>query len=153
MVTTHPQELKFSIPHGSCSGANTFTCYCALLTDIISDTITINGFADDHSIRKKYEASNKNQEIRTKEELETTITDIKNWMDTMPLKLNSHKTKYVKFRSRQQLNRSTSTPLNANVNLVNLSEVVTYLGSYLDQTLSFKEHIKQKKKAMANFIK
>ena len=67
-------------------------------------------------------------------------------MDTMYLKLNSDKTEYIKFRSKQQLHRSTSTLINAKGNLFNLSEVVRYLGGYLDQTLSFKEHIKQKKK-------
>ena len=65
-------------------------------------------------------------------------------MDTIHLKLNSGKTEYIKFGSKQQLQKSTSTPLNANDDLINLSKVVRYLGGYLDQTLSFKEHIKQK---------
>ena len=84
--------------------------------------------------------------MRTKEELETTVTNIKNWMDTMYLELNSDKTEYMKYGSGQQLQKSANTLLNANGNLVNLSEVVRYLGGYLDQTLSFKEHIKQKNK-------
>ena len=63
------KELKFSTPQRPCSGANIFTCYCALITDVIPDTITINGFADDHLIRKKYKASNRDQENRTKENL------------------------------------------------------------------------------------
>ena len=71
------KDLKFSVPQGSCSGANIFTCYCALITDIIPDNITKNGFTDGHSIRKKCKASDKNQEIRTKEDLETTVTNIK----------------------------------------------------------------------------
>ena len=71
------KELKVSVPQGSCSGANIFTCCSALITDIIADTITINGFVDDHLIRKKYKASTRDQEIRTKEELETTVTNIK----------------------------------------------------------------------------
>ena len=140
------KELKFSIHQGSCSGASVFTCYCALITDIIPNTITISRFADDHLIRKKYRASHRNQEIRTNEELETTGKNIKNWIDAMHLKLNSDKTEYIKFRSKQQLN--------AYGNLVNLSKVVRYLGGHLDQTPSFKKHIKQKtKKAKANFIK
>ena len=39
-------ELKFSIPQGSHSGANIFICYCTLISHIIPDTITINGFVD-----------------------------------------------------------------------------------------------------------
>ena len=72
----------------------------------------------------------------------------------MHLKLNLDKIECSKFWSKQQLQKSTSTPLNAYGDLVNLSEVVRYLGGYLEQTLRFKEHIKQKtKKAMANLIK
>ena len=147
------KELKFSVPQGSCSGDSVFTCYCALITDIIPDTISINGFADNHSIRKKYKASNRNKEIRIKEELETTVPNIKNWMDTMHLKLNSDKTEYITFGLRQQLQKLKSTPLNANCDHVNLRKVVTYLGSYLDQTISFKGNIKKTKKAMVNLIK
>ena len=91
------KELKFSIPQGSCSGANVFTFYCPLITDIIPGTIIINGFAADHSTRKKYKGSNGNQEIRTKEEPKTTVTNIKNWMDTICLKLNLDKREYIKW--------------------------------------------------------
>ena len=82
---TSSKEQTCSTHQESCSGADIFTCYCALISDTIPDTIIINGFADDHSIRKKYKASDKNQEIRTKEELETAVTNIKNWMDIMHL--------------------------------------------------------------------
>ena len=91
------KELKFSISQGSCSETNIFTCYCALIADTTPDSITINGFADDQSIGKNYTATDKNQEIRTKEKLETTVTNIKYWMDTVHLKLNSDKTEYIKF--------------------------------------------------------
>ena len=99
---------------------------------------------DYHLIRKKYKTSNRDQEIRTKEELETTVTNIKNRMDTMHLKLNSDKTEYIRFGLKQQLQNSLSTPLNSNGNLVNLIEVVRYLGGYLVQTIGLKEHIQQK---------
>ena len=91
MVTTHPQELKFSILQGSCSGENILTFYSALITDEIPDTITINGFVADHVIRKKYKASNRKQEIRILEECETTALNIKKWMETMCLKLRQNR--------------------------------------------------------------
>ena len=50
----------------------------------------------------------------------------------MQLKLNSDKTEYTKFGSREQLQKSTSTPLNAYDDLVNLSKMVRYLGGYWD---------------------
>ena len=45
------KKLTFNIPQGSCSGANLFSCYCLLITTAIPNSLDINGFADDHSIR------------------------------------------------------------------------------------------------------
>ena len=43
------QKLSFGVPQGSCSGANIFTYYCSLINKEVSELVTINGFADDHS--------------------------------------------------------------------------------------------------------
>ena len=44
------QKLSFSVPQGSCSGANIFTCYCYLINKEVPELVSINGFADDHSL-------------------------------------------------------------------------------------------------------
>ena len=49
-------DLKFSVPQGSCSEANLFTYYCSLIKDSIPLSMTLAGFADDHSIRKSFTA-------------------------------------------------------------------------------------------------
>ena len=72
-----PKELYFSVPQGSCSAANIFTCCNALIEKAIPSHITINGFADDHSIRENYKGSGRQQEISTKQELEQTFNNIK----------------------------------------------------------------------------
>ena len=46
------RTLNYSVPQGSASGANLFTAYCAPIESVIPAGITINGFANDHSIRK-----------------------------------------------------------------------------------------------------
>ena len=46
------RTLNYSVPQGSASGANLFTAYCAPIESVIPASITINSFADDHSIRK-----------------------------------------------------------------------------------------------------
>ena len=80
--------------------------------------------------------------------------DIKEWMDSMLLKLNSDKTKYIMFGSRQQLPEINPEPLQAGPDLVELSNKVKYLGSLLDNTLSFDQHVSSKvQKVMVNFIK
>ena len=74
-------------------------------------------------------------------------------MDQIRLKLNTNKTKYIQFSSRQQLNKiDTTIPFNADGDLIQMSNVVKYLGGYVDCNLKFKEHISQKiKKVSTNF--
>ena len=59
---SQPQHLHFSVPQGSCSGANVFTCYCSSIDQIVPKDITLNGFADDHLLRKSFPAGNRIQE-------------------------------------------------------------------------------------------
>ena len=86
-----PKGLTFSVQQGSCSGANLFTCYCSLIDDQINNCIPYNGFIDDHFIHKNLKVGSKDQEQQTKTDLEEALKQIKCWMDTMHLKLNSEK--------------------------------------------------------------
>ena len=145
--------LTFSIPQGSCSGANLFSCYCSLITTAIPNNLDISRFADDHSIRSKYKASDAIRAWEAKKMLENTLNNVKEWMDSMRLKLKSDKTEYIQFRLRQQIKIDTS-PINANGYLIPMSYRIWYLGGYLNTNLTFSEHVKQKvKAAMGNFIK
>ena len=142
------------MPQGSCSGANVFTCYCSLTDQIVSKDITLNGFADDHSLKKSFPAGNRTQEQQTKQIMQLTFRNIKEWMDSICLKLNSEKTEYIMLGSWQQLTKINLEPLQARPDLIELSNKVKYLGSLLDNTLSFDQHVSSKvQKAMANFIK
>ena len=147
------QTLKYGVPQGSCSGANLFTWYCPLIKNQIDNSITLTAFADDHSICNNFNAGDKEQEHKVKTDLEKTFTDLKQWMDTMHLKLNPDKTEYILFCSWQQLKKTSQEPLDAQGDHIVVNKVVRYLG-FLDQNLNFKKHIKEKtKKAMANIIK
>ena len=149
-----PKNLTFSVPQGSCSGANLFSYYCSLITTSIPNSLGINGFTDDHSIRTKYKASDMTRAWESKKTLENTLNNIKEWMESMRLKLNSDKTEYIQFRSRQQINKIDTSPINAIGDLIPMNHSIQYLGGYLDTNLTFNEHVKQKvKAAMANFIK
>ena len=114
---------------------------------LLPDTITKKGFADDHLIRKKYEASNRNQEVMDQGRTwKNSNKHWKKWMDTMPLKLSSDKTGYIKFRSMTTATKGQqATTLNANGNLVNL-EQCSQISQEATWTrpLSFKEHVQQK---------
>ena len=127
-----------------------------LITTAIPNSLDIHQFADDHSIRAKYKVSNTPRAWETKKTLEDTLNSIKEWMDSMKLKLNLNKTEYIQFRSRQQIKKIDASPINANGNLIPMSYSMWYLGGYLDTNLTFSKHVKQKQKvrvAMENFVK
>ena len=96
-------DLEFSVLQGSCSGANLFTCYCSLITDSIPSSMTLSRFADDHSIRKSFPAKCHTTEVNIISTTENTLTKIADWMTSMWLKLNSDKTEFIMFGSRQLL--------------------------------------------------
>ena len=126
---------------GLYSGVNVFTCYYTLIDHIVPKDITLNGFADDHSLRKSFPASSRTQEQQTKHIMELIFNNIKEWRDSMHLKLNSDKTEYIMFRSQQQLTKIFLEPPLAGPDLIELSNKVKYFGGLLDNTLSFDQHV------------
>ena len=58
---SEPHKLSYGVPQGSCSGANIFTCYCSLINTEVPESININVFADDHSLRKTFQTGNNNK--------------------------------------------------------------------------------------------
>ena len=58
------RALNYSVPQGSANGANLFMAYCALIESVIPAGITINGFTDDHSIRRSFIADSRDQELQ-----------------------------------------------------------------------------------------
>ena len=147
------KNLEFSVPQGSCSGANLFPCYCSLITDSIPSCVTLSGFTDDHSIRS-FPPKCHTTEKRTMSTMENTLTKIADWMTSMWLTLNSEKTEFILFGSRQMLEHADTEHLNVGTTPIQQSNLIKYLGGYLESCLTFKEHVKQKcKAAMLNFIK
>ena len=73
----------------------------------------------------------------------------------MQLKLNTDKTEFITFGSKQQLKKLDKSPLIANGDIIYNTKVVGYLGGQLDSSLTFETHVKTNKvkTAMANFIK
>ena len=114
--------------------------------------ITINGFTDDHSLRKSFPASDLRKQNSIQRKLEQTLSVIKSWMDTMRLRLNTNKTEYITFGSKAQLQKIPKKPLTTGNHTIQMSSDVKYLGGTLDSQLSFNKDIKMKIwKAMSNF--
>ena len=148
------KDLMVSVLQGSCVGANIFNLYCLPLQDVVPDDLQLSGFADDHSIRKAFKAGNTNEEISTISKLESCLLSIKQWMDQVRLKMNPSKTEFIYFGNAPQLLKCTIDSINVAGDLILRSDVIRYLGVWLNATLNFKLHVTKKcKAAMINFIR
>ena len=156
------QIMDFGIPQGSTQGANLFICYTSTLSKIVPELLTLNGFTNDHSIRRIFipEKGNTNKDNKASSEDDTimiigrSMWDIKAWIKVIRLKLNEAKTDLIYFGSRQQLNKTTHNIINVIGESIERSTKVRYLEGHLDSILTLKEHILIKcKAAVLNIIK
>ena len=88
---------------------NIFNLYCSPLHLVIPDSSQLSGFADDHSVRKAFKASDRSAEESTIKELEQCMVTVKNWMDELRLKMNPSKTEFIYFVFSKQLEKCTIT--------------------------------------------
>ena len=148
------KDLGVSVPQGSCAGANIFNLYCSPLQDVVPDDLQLSGFADHHSVRKAFKTGNTNEEISTISKLESCLLSIKQWMDQARLKMNPSKMEFIYFGNAPQLLKCTIDSINVAGDLILRSDVIRYLGVWLNATLNFKLHVTKKcKVAMINFIR
>ena len=147
------KDLSVSVPQGSCAGANIFNLSCSPLHEVIPPDLQLSGFADDHSVRKPFNASKREEESDTLSSMETCMLNIKNWMDEMRLKMNPAKTEFIYFGFAKQLSKCTIHNLNVAGDLIQRTDLICYLGAWLDAGLTFKHHITKKYQiAMMNFV-
>ena len=84
--------------------------------------------------------------------VEDCMLSIKQWMDTVQLKVNPSKTEFIYFGNKVQLRKCSTRKLNVNGDLVERTDVIQYLGAWLDCSLMYMTHIMKKcQAAMANF--
>ena len=58
-----PRELVFSVPKGSCGGPVLYLAYSSTIREVIPDnTISLNGFADNHALDKDFDPVKPNEE-------------------------------------------------------------------------------------------
>ena len=148
------KDLTFSVPQGSCAGAPLFTAYCSPIEDHVANNVNLNGFADDHSIRMDFNPNNSMAEHDVYSDISESLLSIKSWMHQMRLKLNGEKTEFMLFGNKPQVNKCQTRALEFDGETIPRSEIVKYLGGYLDRNMTFEKHINTKcKAAMANFVK
>ena len=111
----------------------------------------MNGFADDHSVKKEFHLAIDKQGIDCIADLEHCMGEVQIWMNQNCPKLNNAKTELILFGSQQTLSKCTTNSININGHEVNRSGTIKYLGAWLDQELQMKQHIVNKcRTAMLN---
>ena len=116
------RNLPFSIPQGSCAGAQLFKLFCSTIQEIVSPPLTLHGFADDHVVRNKFRPGDWREEARCMSELEKFAADLKFLMNKNRLKMNNDKTEFNLFGSEPQLDKCKTKTLNVNNTEIKLAD-------------------------------
>ena len=154
--------MDFKVPQGSTQEAYIFICYASTLNEILPKSLTLNGFADDHSIRKSFKPTvpkTNSSSVHTNEDdiitiMENSMLDIKSWMDAVKFKLNETKAEFIYFGGKHQLAKTQRDTININGKTIQCTNKIKYLEGHLDSSLTFKDHIIAKSKAATiNIIK
>ena len=146
-VYSTSEELKVSVPQGSYAGPSLFNVYSSTLVNSIPKGISISGFADDHSLQKVFRAGDEMDEQRSVNEIESCLIKVGTWMNKNRRKMKVQKTKLIFLGSRKQLKKCETSDINVIDEKMERTKVTKYLGSWLDENLSFAKHVTMKCKA------
>ena len=148
-VYSVPTKLNYSVPQGSYGGPVLFNCYTASLSSVVPNSLNLSGFADDHTIRSEFkQIPGSNAEYELIHKMENCLVEKGHWMDKSRLKINPTKTELIFFGSRHQLHKSVTTPIEVLDDKVERTNLIKYLGAWLDEHLQFKTHVIRKSKTV-----
>ncbi|KAH3831228.1 hypothetical protein DPMN_104490 [Dreissena polymorpha] len=85
-----PRELKCSVPQGSCLGPWLNLTYAGTIFDIVPPSISVYGFADDHTASKRFKPI-LSEETEAINKLQECAQEINKWMNSNKLKMNASK--------------------------------------------------------------
>ena len=144
-------ELNCSVQQGSLGGPSLFTVYASTMQSVVPDEIDLHGFADDHVLKNSFRASSMVDEKESILSLESTLVEVKVWMDQNRLKMNNDKMEFIMFASKRQLEKCVTISIDVNNTIVKCSPTIKYLEALLDQHFQLSQHIIKKcRTAMIN---
>ena len=135
------RSLQFSVPQGSCTGAQLYNAYCSTMHEVVKKPISLYGFADHHTLRDQFKANDRDDKIASISRLENSANDLKTWMDENRLRMNSDKTEFIMFGSKVQLSKCNTTSLTVNGSVIPKLDIIRQLSAWLASNLNFKHHI------------
>ena len=140
------RDLAFSIPQWSCAGPILFLAYTLIFPQVVHSQLSIYGFTDDHNLGCGFipHIPGNKDELDKITILTNCLKSINNWKNRNRLCTNNAKTEVLMIGSQSQLNNCITTAVDVNGTMVRTSKMIKYLGTYLDNGLSFKHHISTK---------
>ena len=128
-------EVKCGVPQGSILGPLLFILYINDLDNVITDC-SISLYADDTAL---YYSNSSYIDLMLS--IRDDIGSVSEWLKCNKLTLNTKKTKFMIFGSRNKLRGAYDVPIYINGDQIERVDNFKYLGVYLDETLSFDKHI------------
>ena len=143
-LTSRTVEIDFSVPEGSILGPILFTCYASMLMEIIPERKDsyMSGYADNHAIVHSFSPDNNS----IKQIIEGDIGKIKTWMEESQLKMNDGKTEFIVIGTSSSLWKNTLDSIEIGNTKIHRSSKMKFLGVFLNEKLSFKDHIQNRSK-------
>ena len=148
------QDSCFSVPQGSLCGPVLYNAYASTMNTIVPLDVAIHTYADNHALKKEFDSCVPQDEVETTESLSRCLDNIKDWVNSCCLKMNSDKTEAIIFGSRQQIKKCRLRAIEVCGDSILYSQSIRYLGVCINSNLCLHNHIATKCRiAMYNLFK
>ena len=144
-AVSEPKKLPFSVPQGSCAGPVLYNVYASTLENLFKESKQkVLGYADDHSFYDSFDITTYDS---VKASMENKLDEVKQWMTSNRLKMNDEKTEVIIFGSNYYLSKLDKEAIRVGYDNIEVSEVVKYLGAWLDSKMTMSRFITEKCKS------
>ena len=83
------------VPQDGLAEPNLYSAYVSTLQEVVPDDVSLNGFADDHSLKRSFKSNDRKAEQTIISALQNCLMNVKTWMDENKLKMNDGKTEFI----------------------------------------------------------